>query len=277
MRFYRTGVVVIVVLLALVAAGRGADAVIEAKRRAAAELMKEGKTADAIALTKEVIKSDGENYRDHLLLARANDKLNNRAEAVEAYRRVLELLTTNDDRAVRTEVERRLKVLDAQTIKIQAAEDEFLKKLETLEREAIAAKDMRAVEHVFRLKGGVWAAQGAKDAAGFEVTANGEWQASPLVARQGATYRLRAAGRWMVGGAAPCTADGLTDQPVITGGPMGCLIVAVSGEHGKYQVVGSDGRFTAPTSGKLAFICNMRTMAERAKNTGTVYVIAWRE
>jgi tetratricopeptide (TPR) repeat protein len=267
---------VMLALLTILLAGAwvgATDDVTDAKRRAAAELARQGKNADAVALLHEVVKIDPDNYKDHLALARAYDKLNKAPEAVVAYHRVLDLLSGSDDRAARLEAERRLKVLDAQGIKIQAAEEEFLKKLDTLEREAIAARDMRAVEQVFRLKGGVWWAQGRKDAVGFEVQASGEWQACPMVVRQGVSYHLRAAGTWRIEGVNPCTADGLEQERAITGGPIGCLIVAVAGEVTKYQAVGSDGHFVAPATGRLAFICNMKTAVERTTNRGAVYVL----
>jgi tetratricopeptide (TPR) repeat protein len=269
----RMGMLTWMVLLLALARVGVADGVTDAKRRAAAELVKQGKNADAVALLREVVKIEPDNYTDHLALARAYEKLNKPPEAVTEYHRVLDLLSTRDDRAARLEAERRLKVLDAQGIKIQAAEDEFLRKLEALEHEAIAARDMRAVEQVFRLKAGVWAAQGRKDAVGFEVRANGEWQACPMTVRQGASYHLRAAGTWRIDGVTPCTADGLREEEPITGGPIGCLIVAVAGQTAQYRAVGSDGHFVAPASGRLTFICNMKTAAERTTNAGAVYVL----
>jgi tetratricopeptide (TPR) repeat protein len=268
---YRMGTFFLALLLLLPASLRASDGVTEAKRHAAAELVKQGKNTEAIALLNEVIKVEPDNYKDHLALARAFDKLNKTPQAVTAYRRVLEL--ANQDRPARLEAERRLKVLDAQGIKIQTAEEDFLKKLDTLERESIAARDMHAVEQVFRLKAGVWAAQGRKDATGFEVQASGEWQVCPLVVRQGASYHLRAAGTWQIAGLNPCTADGLRQEAQITGGSIGCLIVAVVGHTTQYQAVGSDGHFVALASGHLTFICNMKTAAERKTNTGAVYVL----
>ena len=275
---YRTGSVIVALLLCVVAASpvRAADAVIEAKRKAAAELLKEGKTADAIAMTKEVTRADAQNYRDHLLLARAYDKLNNRNEAVESYRRVLELLAPNDDRAVRAEVDRRLKALDAQTIKIQAAEEEFLKKLDALEREAIAARDPRAVERIFRLKGGVWAAQGRKDFACVEVQAASEWQGCGLTVTSGQRYRVRAVGTWTISPGLRCGADGVDDRPSGGVGAYGSLIAKVDNAP-EVIAVGSNGTFLAGETGKLTFITAMPTRADRVKNSGSVFVVVERE
>ena len=185
--------IILIVLLVITPSVRAADAVTDAKRRAASELMRDGKVAEAIALTQEVVKADASNYRDHLLLARAYDKMNKTAEAVVSYRRVLELLGPTDDRAVRVEAERRLKVLDLQTAKIQAAEDEFLKKLDALEREAIAAKDVAAVRRIFRLKAGCYKAAGRTDRIGVEVKVAESWQDAGMSLIAGRTYRIRAA------------------------------------------------------------------------------------
>lgn len=273
---YRTGAILLLALIVAAPLAMGGDAVTDAKRKAAADLMKEGKTTDAIALISEVLKADPDNYKDHLLLARGYDKLNKTQEAVDAYRRVLELLGNSEDRTAKTEADRRLKVLDAQSAKIRAAEDEFLKKIDSLEREAIAARDMRAIAHIFRLKSGIWAAQSRIDAAGIEVSANGEWQTCRMAVKAGATYRIRAAGTWIIADT-PCSADGLADRSPIAGGAMGVLIVAVSGELAKYHAAGTNTRFTAGSTGHLTFICNMPTQTERTKNIGTVHVIVQEE
>lgn len=270
------GVILSLLLLVLAPAARASDAVTEAKRRAASELMRDGKVAEAIALTQEVVKADAANYRDHLLLGRAYDKLNKGSEAVASYRRVLDLLGPNDDRAVRAEVERRLKILDAQMIKIQAAEDELLKKLDALEREAIAARDSRAVERIWKLKGGVWSAQGLKDRACCEILAAAEWQTCGLSIIKGRTYRIRAVGEWDITPGLHCTAEGVSDRPSGGAGAYGSLIARVESAPDPIAV-GSNATFIAPVSGRLLFITAMPTRAEREKNSGSVTVMIQRE
>jgi hypothetical protein len=252
------------------------DAVVDAKRRAASELMKAGKTEEAISLLGEVLKADEKNYKDHLMLGRAYDKLNKPSEAVQSYRCVLELLGPGEDRPARAEVERRLKVLDAQMLKIQAAEEELLKKLDGLEHEAIGAKDMRAVQRVFHLKGSLWAAQGRKDAASFEVIANGDWQGGTMTVQAGISYRIRVAGMWTIHPGISCTADGTDALPATQWGAAGGLIAAVEGDA-RYKVVGSNGVFTAPSSGRLVFVCNMSSLPQRNKNDGKIIVLAVRQ
>src|SRR5258707_9520274 len=124
--------------------------------------------------------------------------MNTNSEGGVRLRRVLELLRSSDDRAERAEVERRLKVLDLQTAKIQAAEEEFLKKLDGLEREAIAAKDLAAVRRIFRLKAGCYKAAERRDRAGVEVLQAETWQDGGIVMQAGRTYRVRAAGVFQV-------------------------------------------------------------------------------
>jgi len=210
-----------------------------------------------------------------LPLAR-EDKLNKSPEAVGEYHRVLELLPGNEDRAARLEADRRLKVLDAQGIKIQAAEEEFLKKLDALEREAISARDMRAVEQVFRLKAGIWGAKGRKDAIGFEVHATEAWQAAPITLERGQRYRIRAAGTWTVNGGLTCTADGVADRPSGGAGTYGSLLAKLDNGTEVYAV-GTSGTITPTTTGKLQFISAMPTHAERLKNGGSLYVLIERE
>lgn len=270
---YRMGTLFLALLL-LPASLRASDGVTEAKRHAAAELARQGKNTEAIALLNEVLKVEPDNYKDHLALARACDKLNKTPQAVTAYRRVLELAT--EDRPARLEAERRLKVLDAQGIKIQTAEEDFLKKLDTLERESIAARDMHAVEQVFRLKAGVWAAQSRKDATGFEVQASGEWQAAPLTLQRGQQYRIRAAGTWTLGGQIPCSADGIADRPSGGAGNYGSLIAKMDNGTEVYAV-GSSGTIVPTVTGKLQFISAMPTHPQRQKNSGVLFVLIQRE
>ncbi|MDB5321802.1 MAG: hypothetical protein JWN40_3433 [Phycisphaerales bacterium] len=272
----RMGRIVLVMLLVLAPSVRAADAVTEAKRRAAADLMKEGKNVEAIALLSEVIKADGENYKDHLMMGRAYDKLNKPQEATESYHRVLELLPPGEDRAARAEVDRRLKVIDGQTQKIQAVEEEFLKKLDGLERESLAAHDSRAVERIWRIKGGIWSAQGRKDAGCWEVRAASEWHDTGMTLTQGQRYRIRAVGSWNITPGFTCSADGVADRPSGGAGAYGSLIAKVDTAP-EAVAVGSNGTIVPTSTGKLMFISSMPTRADREKNSGSVFVQIQRE
>ncbi len=228
---------------------------------------------ESIALMGEVIKAEPGNYRDHLLIARAYDKLNRPDEAIEAYRRVQDLLAPAEveDKQVKAEVERRLKVLDLQNVKVQSAEDEFLKKLDILEKEAIAARDMRALQRIFAARGGIWNARGRKEGFGVELCAPMEWYFDGFAhVQKGQKYHVRVAGTWTINGNR-CTADGATAVPPTLNGVYGHLLAAV-GDSG-YVHLGTDTTFVAPGTGRVAFTANTKSQAERELSTGSVYIL----
>ena len=81
------------------------DAVLDAKRKGAAQLLRDNKPADALTLLREVVAVDDTLYSDHLLMAHACDKLGQGPEAVRQYHRVMELLPASpvnaEERAAR--------------------------------------------------------------------------------------------------------------------------------------------------------------------------------
>ncbi len=277
MLFYRTGIIFLCACWMLSPLAQAGDGVMDAKRKAAADLMKEGKTAESIALIGEVIRADPENYKDHLLLARGYDKMNKSADASEHYRLVLSLMASNniDDRASKMEAERRLKVLDLQMNKIQAAEDEFMKKLEQLEREAIAAKDSAAVRRVFKLKGALYRAEERRDRFGVEVGASDGWRESGFAVGAGKSYRVRAVGTFRMPACGEVSADGGQRASENGQGAMGLLIAQIEGGK-EYIKLGSSGRFVAGNSGKLYFLIN-GTGPEKSGASGSITVLIEQE
>jgi tetratricopeptide (TPR) repeat protein len=257
----------------------GADVVVDAKRRAASELMRDGKVSEAVSLINEVLKVDNTNYRDYLLRARAYDKLNKASDAVESYYRVLDLLSNAagnaEERQLKAEADKRIKVLDAQIMKIRGAEDEFLKKLDILEREAIAARDIPAVRRIFRLKAGIYKAGGRRDRAGVEIVMAQAWQNSDFVVKAGVTYRIRAVGTYQIRPGLESTADGVGTQSGNGVGALGMLIAQVEGKPG-YIKLGSSARLTPEQSGALMFLLNS-THAEEANSSGGVTVLIEQE
>jgi tetratricopeptide (TPR) repeat protein len=276
MSFYRPLGSLLLACLALTSVTASADALTDAKRRAASELLKEGKTDEAVAMLQEVVRAEPGNYKDHLALARAYDKLGRAPEAAESYHAAADALATArpDDRPARAEIDRRLKILDAQTAKIAAAEADFLKRLDALERDAVAAQDMRALRRVFALRGGVWNARGRREGFGVELSAAAVWLDAGAVGEKGATYRVRAAGVWTIDGAR-CTADGTPDHPATVYGPYGCLLAQVEG-GGRTDRLGVDTTFVAPATGRMLFISNARTQTDRARSTGDIYILVTR-
>jgi hypothetical protein len=198
--------------------------------------------------------------------------LNKGQEAVDEYRKVLET-GGNEDRSVKSEAERRLKVLDAQSGKIQAVEEEFLKKLDVLEREAIAARDMRALQHVFALRGGIWNARGRKEGFGVDLPATVEWMDSGAIVTKGVKYHVRVAGYWTIAGVGRCTADGVnTVPPPNVNGNYGIILGAVQG-GGRYEKLTSDCTFVAPATGRMTLVSNVKTREERDKSSGRLYLL----
>lgn len=280
---------VVALLLAAIAVRHAAsagpsDVVLEAKRKAAAQLLHDGKVTDAMTLLTEVTAVDDTLYSDHLLMAHAQEKLGDSAEALAEYRRVLELLSPNpanpDERKARQEADKKVKQADPMAAKIDVAVDDYLRKLDALEREAVAGRNMAALGRVFRLRGMTWQAERVKDRAVAEVLARGGWQPVALDVRGGQTYRVRAAGTWRVrpGGVGPlieCTADGpAQNRKPSYSGVCGQLMGMVDG---KLFMLGEDKVFTAPTSGPLQLIETENNTADRANNKGALQVMIFAE
>jgi len=268
---YRMGTLCLALLL-LPASLRASDGVTEAKRHAAAELARQGKNTEAIALLNEVLKVEPDNYKDHLALARACDKLNKTPQAVTAYRRVLELAT--EDRPARLEAERRLKVLDALGIKIQTATEDFTKKLDLLERDAIGARDMAAIRRVFALKGALDKAAQRRDRTGVEVSVAEPWKDTGFMIQPGKTYRIRAAGNFQLHKGVECTADGLPALSRNGEATAGILIGKIEGQQ--FVPLGSSGRFSSDRAGHLMLLL-YGTMSDKADSSGSVSVLIEQE
>jgi hypothetical protein len=267
-----------------VASAGPSDVVLDAKRKAAAQLLRDGKVTDAMTILTEVIAADDTLYSDHLLMAHAQDKLGDSAEALAEYRRVLELLSPNpanpDERKARQEADKRVKQADPMAAKIDLAVDDYLRKLDALEREAIAGRNMAALGRIFRLRGMTWQAERVKDRVVAEVAAKGDWQLAGLELRGGQTYHVRAAGTWRVrpGGAGAlveCTAGGPTqNRKPAYAGVCGQLMGMVDG---KQFGLGEDKVFTAPTSGPLQMIEIENNSGDRANNKGSLQVMIFAE
>jgi hypothetical protein len=255
-----------------------ADGVLDAKRKAAELLVHDGKYADAVTLLGEITAVDDSGYNDHLLLARAYEKLGQGNEAIRQYKTVLALLpgspSSAAERAARQEADKRLKVLDPMGAKLDGAVEEIERKLAALESEALAARSMPAVERVFRLRGALWQAERRTDHGFCEVFANGAWQDSGLDLRAGQTYRIRAAGTWRVrgknGARVECTAAGTDEAPGNYIGRIGQLEAQVGN---KFHILGQDATLTPEVSGRLMLIANENDQKDRLKNTGSVQVV----
>jgi len=275
------GLLILAVLASLSIPAWGTDAIVEAKRRAANELLRTNRTADGITLLREVIAQDDKNFRDHLALARAYDKLNRSSDAVESYRQVLALIpvssTNAEERGARSEADRRLKVLDLQPAKVNAFIDETLKKLEVLEKEAESTKNAAATDRIWHLRAGIFQAAGRSGVGGAIVQATAEWQSSGFRVVKGETYRIVAHGTWRMGKGVDteCTGAGLVNLPLREHGPRGLLMATIDFKAPFIQV-GTGTEFVATADGTLAFIAN-ETFQEKADNSGSIAVIIMRQ
>jgi hypothetical protein len=214
-------------------------------------------------------------YKEVLTLARGYDKAGRTSEAVEAYRKLLDVTPADSSayeiRSVRAEAEKRLKALDRVSGKVDALIEEIMKKIDPLEKEAISVKNATAFVKLARLKVGLLRAQGLVDVCVADVNAKGGWQATGIVLRKGQTYRVRAAGTWRVsqtdGGV--CGADGTDSLPSFDNQKIGTLGGAVEGAP-RWLPLGSNVTFVAPVSGQLLLACHD---PKKDDNSGVLQVI----
>jgi hypothetical protein len=256
------------------------DAVLDAKRRAAAQLLKDGKPSDALALLGEITSVDDSSYNDHLMMARANEKLGHVNEASIHYRRVMELLASSagnpDERAAKLEADKKLKQIDPLAGKVDAIVDDAQKKLDVLERDAVTSHNMTALARIFRLRGSMWQAEKVKDRGYTEVSSELRWQSSGFELKEKQSYHLRAAGTWRIAGVKAsdgmieCTAAGSDKRDDLSGLRNGQLVGQVKG---KRIVLGEDVVFTAPASGTLELITYDITDNVLHKNRGSIAVL----
>lgn len=262
------------------------DAVNDAKRKAAAQLFKDGKSADALTLLTEVTKADDTSYADHLMLAHIQEKLGSTPDALREYRRVIELLPGSpskpDERAARNEADRRVKMMDPMAGKVDSVVEDFQRKLDALEKDAIAARDMVALERIFRLRGKSWEADHLKDRGVIEIQANQGWQSIPIEIKAGTRYHFRAAGTWRVHAKQGSNATVLVTAAGISGAaPMGdwsALPGQLICSNGiKSYAIGENQLIVLPTGGSLSFLCNDYTMTPRTDLSGSVQLLIYPE
>lgn len=257
------------------------DAVLDAKRKAAAQLLRDGKAADCLTLLTEVIAADDTLYSDHLLMAHANEKLGHAADALPHYRRVMDLLppasTNREERAAYQEAEKKVKQGDPLSGKLDLVAEEYQKKLDALEREALAARNMAALERIFRMRGLAWTADKVKGRGFAEVFANTTWQPTDIQLKEKQAYRIRAAGSWRIQADSAkdpqieCTANGTNqrknNEPPFT---MGQLTGRVGG---KLFPLGEDVTFISPGTGPLLLIEFDVIDSYRTHNKGSLQVL----
>jgi hypothetical protein len=132
----------------------GSETLTDAKRRAANELLRANKTADAVLILCEVVAGNGANYRDFLTLARAYDKLGASNEAMTNYRKVVGLVAVDskspEERTARLDAERRIELFEQQATKTDGIVDDLFRKVAALEKEAEASQASVLAEGLYR-------------------------------------------------------------------------------------------------------------------------------
>lgn len=275
-----TGCLIVALLASgAIAAAPAVDAgVLEAKRKAAAQLLHDGHYNEALALLGEVTAADDKQYGDHLVMARALEKVGRSNDALRQYKRVMELTSAGaggDERAARQEADKRVKQLDPAGVKIDAAIDDFQRKLDALEREAVATRSMSSMERLFKLRATVWQVEGRKDRVGVEVSSKLGWQDTGYEVKKGVAYRVRAAGTWKTrlsegGKLVDVTANGIANSPVDGQGHRGQLCGRVGSD---YIILGEDKAFVAPANGRLELMSNDPEAGARKAETGEIEVL----
>jgi hypothetical protein len=270
----------IVVLSAASFAACAADASLDAKRKAGAQFLREGKLQEAAAILREVAASPDADYRDHLTLARAYDRFNRPREAVAAYRKIVSLVSEStrdaDEKSARGEAERRLKVLDPVSEKVRQARSRFLKELDGLERDAELAHSDMAQEDIFKLRLALLKTDPNANMLAFTVLPNPvNFQDTGFQVVAGQVYRCHARGVWRMGTtpADDCNANGLADKRNQVG-PIGMLLGAVD-QKPPYINLGVDVEFTAPSTGILGLGRNQDAGA--VINSGSLSVLIERK
>jgi tetratricopeptide (TPR) repeat protein len=258
----RATIVLILAMLAVtvsVAPFSGAsDALLDAKRDAAAKLLKDGKSAEAQKLYEEVVAQDAGTWSDHYALAKLYDKSGDTAKAVEAYRTVKTLLSSNArtgaERSALSDSEKRLDVLDQLSGEIEAATKEFFKALDKIDKDAAKIKDKGAADRTFQLRAAILAAEPRNGWAAFQVPPN-RYVDTGYMLEAGKTYTIEARGKWTVEAGVSCSPAGRTDIPPNASGRVGGLVALVS-EGGNAQFVGEATTFKASANAQLRLVVN---------------------
>ena len=254
----------------------GSDAVLDAKRDAAAKVAKEGKYGDAITLLDEVASADGTRYQDFLQLARYHEKLTHQREAIANYRKALSLIVGGQkdrmDAQARAECEKRIKVLDAAGAKIEATVQDLIARVDVLGREASASNNPEAIERVFRLKGALLRCEGGPNVGFTEVLPIAGYQSSGFMVSAGQKYHILARGKWrpLASQDRMCGAAGVNDGKGAANPPGILMGVFPNGGGGP---LGEERTFTAPVNGEITFYMQGATEKSYDPKLGMVYVL----
>ncbi len=260
----RATIVLILAMLAVTVSvapfSNASDALLDAKRDAAAKLLKDGKSAEAQKLYEEVVAQDASTWSDHYALAKLHDKSGDTAKAVEAYRLTAKLLKNNTrtaaERTALSDAEKRTKVLDETSQKIDALVEDLVKQVNALGKEAEKEKNVRAIERLRKLQLAAVQAGARNVRVIIIVDARTDWHDTGIDVEPGDEFEFAARGNWSVkkGESKPVGPDGAGAAVPPATAAYGMLIgrVGISEPFG----VGSAKRWQATESGRLQFAIN---------------------
>jgi tetratricopeptide (TPR) repeat protein len=238
---------------------RADDSLIEAKRQTIAVLMREYKFRDAAEMSDELLNGDPTHYQDHLILARAYEKIAQPKSALAEYQAVRDLLPAvpknEDERSAIAEAERRVKVLDPTAAKVEQAISDLDKKLENLERSCLDSHDKSGLDRIKQIRDQLAFLYPKRTHVLLDVSAKTNWAETGIVVVTGQRYQVVATGSWsdFPYPQLPSDADGLPNQ-MINGYRQGALLGRIAG--GAIFLLGKNTSFVASSTGLLQLAIN---------------------
>jgi tetratricopeptide (TPR) repeat protein len=247
------------VLVSVCTGASGDDPLLRVHRQEAVDMMRQNKFAEAVAICDEILKEDPSHFQDHLLLARAFDKLGRRAQAVEEYQATHDLLpipaANEEERSAAAETQRRLHTLDPTGEELQRAVAEFEKQLDSMARACKESRDDLGLKRIEDVKSALAAAFPARTRVVLDLSAKTNWIDTGINVLAGNKYEVLASGTW---GTLPypqlaADADGVPHN-IYNGFQIGALLGTIGG--GPPFLLGKKVTFVANRSGLLKLAIN---------------------
>lgn len=254
------------------------DALLDAKRDAAAKLLRQGKTADALKLYEEIVANDEKVWSDHLALAKIYDKTGETSKAVESYQVVLALIgsapKSGTERAALSEAKKRLDSLDALSQELDRWLGDAAKSLRSLVDNAEKTKNTLALARIQKVQRGLVQAGVTGIPMLIHVDAKADWVDTELSLVPGDTIQIAAKGRWSVKASDPSRTtdpDGLVQLSLLGGFPQGMLLARI-GRDGPSIPIGSLRAVQAEAPGSLFLAINDDGRSDNA-GEADVYIV----
>jgi tetratricopeptide (TPR) repeat protein len=250
---------------------RADDPLLDAHRREIAEMMRQDDFTHAAALCEEILAKDPTHAEDHLLLARAYDKMRQPALALAEYQAVRDLLPpvpqNDEQRTDFYEADRRIKALDPSADKLRAIFSELDKKLEVQERDCRESNDKAGFKRIQQIRDQVAALLPGRTHVVLDLSAKVDFFDSGLSVVAGQTYHVVATGTWASTPGMPTDADGMPNTPLTEGNRQGALLGEIGGNSP--FLLGKDVTFVASSSGRFRLAINDNAKSD---NTGSLHI-----